>query len=366
MQSALHVAKFGGSSVADATAMNRCAQVLNSRLNSRVVIISATKNTTNELEVLADKALNASEDQAFEQLTMIRKKHEQMLLDLSGNDEDKAALDQIFEEAEGIAREILLQKELSLSLMDQLYSIGERSSSLLFSRVLKNQFPGREVLLFDARKVIKTDSQFGLANIKPESILLHIEGQLKPLLKEDNIIVTQGFIGSDDDGKTTTLGREGSDYTATILGSYLEANCVEIWTDVPGIATSDPKVVSGTKIIPELSYEQATLMASLGAKVLFSKTLQPVQKKGIPVFVGSSLNAEAGGTLISHKESELPICGITYKERGVESHISVIGKEASQFQCDLVEIDRGEQHKSFMCETEQVVETIRSLHSNLL
>jgi len=116
--------------------------------------------------------------------------------------------------------------------------------------------------------------------------------------------VTQGFIGSDLLGYTTTLGREGSDYSAALLGEAIDASLVQIWTDVEGVASSDPRIVSDVHFIDSLSYDEATALATLGAKVLFPTTLMPAQRKNIPVFVGSSLNPEIGGTIITHEKDQ--------------------------------------------------------------
>ena len=170
-------------------------------------------------------------------------------------------------------------------------------SSSLFTALLQKKTK-KKVILKNARRFIKTDSSFCAAVAQIDNIASAVKTELLPDLGEDHIIVTQGFIGSDENGQNTTLGREGSDYTATLIGEAIGANEVQIWTDVAGVATFDPRMLDGTKFIPELSYEEASTLALLGAKVLYPKTLFPAKRKGIPVFVGSSLNPNGGGTRI--------------------------------------------------------------------
>jgi len=154
-----------------------------------------------------------------------------------------------------------------------------------------------ETQWFDARKVIRTDDTFGCAVPAIDVIAEQAEKRLRPRIAQA-LIVTQGFIGSDAAGHTTTLGRGGSDYTASLLAEALNASRVDIWTDVAGIYTTDPRIVAQAKRIDNLSYSEAREMATLGAKVLHPATLLPAIRKNIPVFVGASNNPSAGGTLV--------------------------------------------------------------------
>jgi aspartate kinase len=210
-------------------------------------------------------------------------------------------------EIKEIGNKISHSKSSTSTIMDQLYSVGERMSSLIFADLLKLRMPKNEIVFFDARKVIKTNSDFSKA--EPQIDLINEKTQLEliPLLNKPNtIVVTQGFIGQDLMGNTTTLGREGSDYSAALIGEAIDAHLIQIWTDVDGVASSDPRVISNVNYIEKLTYDEATAMATLGAKVLFPRTLLPAKRKGIPVFVGSSLNPLKRGTIIVNKLDESP------------------------------------------------------------
>jgi len=179
-------------------------------------------------------------------------------------------------------------------------------SSKLFVEILKEK--QKNAIWFDVRKVMRTDDKFGKAVPKIDEIKQLCCAHLKSLNPE-TIVVTQGFIGSESTGKTTTLGRGGSDYTAALLGEALNATQIDIWTDVAGIYTTDPRITSGAKRIDEISFAEAAEMATFGAKVLHPATLVPAVRSNIPVFVGSSKAPQAGGTIVynTHSiKSELP------------------------------------------------------------
>jgi aspartate kinase len=174
---------------------------------------------------------------------------------------------------------------------------------------LRDRFPQLEIHLADARDIIATDSTFGGARALPEKIAKNIKEKWGSVLrKEHTLIVTQGFIGSDEHKRTTILGREGSDYTATLLGEAISASEVHIWTDVPGVAIADPKLFPNAPFIDSLCFEQAATMAQLGSKVLFSNTLAPSIRTGTPVMVGQTAHPEKGGTWIGKDtEQEWPM-----------------------------------------------------------
>ena len=192
----------------------------------------------------------------------------------------------------------------STALTDELVSHGELLSSLLFVEVLRQRNVASQ--WFDVRKVMRTDDRFGRA--EPDVALLAelTQTQLAPKLAEA-LIVTQGFIGSEAKGRTTTLGRGGSDYTAALLGEALHASRIDIWTDVPGIYTTDPRVVPTAKRIDEITFEEAAEMATFGAKVLHPATLLPAVRSDIPVFVGSSKDPAAGGTRVCNETQNPPL-----------------------------------------------------------
>lgn len=303
MQNEWVVSKFGGSSVKDATAMLRCSNIIESNPLIKVVVISATQNTTNHLEFIAKAATAKDESKLNDLVDELIKRHVQIGMELFTSPKVMDELKQIGSELKVIGQNIL-SNSLSPKLMDELYAIGERMSSLLVSDLLRLRIPGKKIIFLDARSLIKTNSDFQKAVPQIDLIAKNAEQLIFPTLNADTIFVTQGFIGSDSVGNTTTLGREGSDYSAALIGESIKASLVQIWTDVPGVASCDPRIVSNVKFINNLSYDEATALASLGAKVLFPTTLLPTKRKNIPVFVGSSLNPDQGGTVITEKQDD--------------------------------------------------------------
>ena len=297
------VSKFGGSSVKDAAAMLKCSQIIENNPLIKIVVISATQNTTNQLEFIAHAAEIGDEDTLNNVTQKLINKHISIAVELFTSPLVLAELESLCGEIKALGRSILLLKSCSPKMMDELYSLGERMSSLLMADLLRLRIPNKNINLLDARSIIKTSSDFQRAEPQVDLILKNAKSEIYPYLNEDNIFVTQGFIGQDLLGNTTTLGREGSDYSAAIFGEAINASLVEIWTDVPGVASSDPRIVENVKFIKVLSYDEATALATLGAKILFPTTLLPAKRKNIPVYVGSSLEPEKGGTIITHHQN---------------------------------------------------------------
>jgi len=293
------VAKFGGTSVADYDAMNRSADVVLADPDTRLVVLSASAGVTNRLVALAE-GLEASERQAkLEALHKIQ-------FDILSRLRDPSV---ISEEIERLLENIITLAEAaslatSTALTDELVSHGELMSTLLFVEVLRER--NVDSLWFDVRKVLRTSDRFGRAEPDITAIAELTTQQLAPRLAE-GIVITQGFIGSEAKGRTTTLGRGGSDYTAALLGEALKASRVDIWTDVPGIYTTDPRVVPAAKRIDVIAFEEAAEMATFGAKVLHPATLMPAVRSDIPVFVGSSKDPKAGGTMVCNTTENPPL-----------------------------------------------------------
>lgn len=299
------VAKFGGSSVKDAEAMLRCSLIIESRSETKIVVISATQNTTNQLEFIARASERGDETTLNSLLKEMIERHQKIAHDLFTSESARHDLSLLFEEIKSVSSEILKTKNCTPAKMDQLYSLGERMSSLLVCDLMKLRISSRKVVLLDARQVIRTNSDFQKAEPQIDLIREKALSLIYPFLSDDTLFVTQGFIGKDLLGNTTTLGREGSDYSAALFGEAIDASIVQIWTDVAGIASTDPRLVPNAKFIPTLSYDEATALASLGAKVLFPTTLLPTKRKNIPVYVGSSLAPELGGTTITKSQDPL-------------------------------------------------------------
>jgi len=293
------VAKFGGTSVADFDAMNRSADVVLADPDTRLVVLSASAGVTNLLVALAE-GLEANERQAkLEALHKIQ-------FDILSRLRDPSV---ISEEIERLLENIITLAEAaslatSTALTDELVSHGELMSTLLFVEVLRER--NVDSLWFDVRKVLRTSDRFGRAEPDITAIAELTTQQLAPRLAE-GIVITQGFIGSEAKGRTTTLGRGGSDYTAALLGEALKASRVDIWTDVPGIYTTDPRVVPAAKRIDVIAFEEAAEMATFGAKVLHPATLMPAVRSDIPVFVGSSKDPKAGGTMVCNTTENPPL-----------------------------------------------------------
>jgi aspartate kinase len=284
------VSKFGGSSVKDSEAMLRCARIVAANKERKFIVISATQNTTNQLEeVVRLSKLNLKSELDF-LLLEIENRHKKIALELNFTETNK--LQSLFTELRSFSNELIAAKTCSAAQMDSVYAMGERISSLLFTSALIKI--GVESELLDARDFIITDNAYNRA--RPQISL--IAKKMQSLLPLKKVYVTQGFIGKTPEGETTTLGREGSDFSAALIGEAINASAIEIWTDVPGVATIDPRIDIRAKYLTDLSYDEATTMAQLGSKVLFSETLMPAQRKNIPVFVNSSLKPEAPGTWI--------------------------------------------------------------------
>ncbi|WP_337840232.1 lysine-sensitive aspartokinase 3 [Rheinheimera sp.] len=298
MSNSLIVAKFGGTSVADFPAMSRCADIVLANPAIRLVVVSASSGVTNLLVDITRQTEVVARFDAYagiEKITLavlekLQQPHavaaeiETLLADLRNLIETGGAV-------------------YSGAHKDLIQSFGERLSSVLFAQVLRER--GAKASAFDVRRVLRTDSRFGKGEPQIKEIAALAEVHLKPLLA-DQLIVTQGFIGADVTGQTTTLGRGGSDYSAALLGEALQADIVQIWTDVVGIFTTDPRLTSEARCIPEISFDEAAEMATFGAKVLHPATLIPAMRRNIRVFVGSSREPEAGGTWIARQVEHKP------------------------------------------------------------
>ena len=293
------VAKFGGTSVADYAAMNRSADVVLADPNTRLVVLSASAGVTNLLVSLSE-GLEATE--RFVKLDALRKIQFDILERLQNPNVIREEVERLLENITTLAEAASLAT--STALTDELVSHGELMSTLLFVEIMREL--NIQAPWFDVRKVMRTSDRFGRAEPDVEALAELTNQQLAPRLDE-GIVITQGFIGSEAKGRTTTLGRGGSDYTAALLGEALHATRVDIWTDVPGIYTTDPRVVSAAKRIDVIAFEEAAEMATFGAKVLHPATLLPAVRSDIPVFVGSSKDPKAGGTLVCKKTENPPL-----------------------------------------------------------
>ncbi|WP_306523254.1 lysine-sensitive aspartokinase 3 [Rheinheimera sp.] len=296
-QNPLIVAKFGGTSVADFPAMSRCADIVLADPSIKLIVVSASSGVTNllvDITKAADVAGRVSHYAGVERITynVLQQLQQQHLVG--------AAIEQLLLELKTLLN---AERAFTDAEKDLVLSFGERLSSVLFAQVLAER--GAAVSSFDVRRVMRTDSRFGKGEPQIDVIATLTAQYLLPLLNQQ-LIVTQGFIGADAKGQTTTLGRGGSDYSAAILGEAVGARVVQIWTDVVGIFTTDPRLTSDARCIAEISFDEAAEMATFGAKVLHPATLIPAMRQNIPVFVGSSREPDAGGTWISKQVDTKP------------------------------------------------------------
>ncbi|WP_428944917.1 lysine-sensitive aspartokinase 3 [Pantoea sp. FN060301] len=298
-QSSPIVAKFGGTSVADFTAMNRSADVVLANPDTRLVVLSASAGVTNLLVSLAEGQEQAQRAYLLDE---IRRIQYAIVEQLAQPDVIRDEIDRVLENITMLSEAAALAN--STAMTDELVSHGELMSTLLFVEILRQRGVAAE--WFDVRKVMRTNDRFGRAEPDVAQLAELSRTQLAPRLSEA-LIVTQGFIGSEAKGRTTTLGRGGSDYTAALLGEALHASRIDIWTDVPGIYTTDPRVVPAAKRIDEITFEEAAEMATFGAKVLHPATLMPAVRSDIPVFVGSSKDPAAGGTRVCKASQNPPL-----------------------------------------------------------
>lgn len=289
------VSKFGGTSMGNFEAMKRAAEISKER-GSGLICVSATSGTTDKLIETAKLASTGKLDECEKNVFAIKERHMGLLNEVGITTDSESMLQGLFTELDLLVQNLSLLKELTPRAHDHILSLGERMSSLIFRQVLKSTWSEKEVVLLDARSCIRTDSNFGRAT--PLFDLIEKECQSKVKFSGNTVYVTQGFIGSDTQGNTTVLGRGGSDYSAALFAEGTHADILEIWTDVAGVATTDPRLVPEARIIHELSYQEAGEMAQYGAKILHPATIAPAVRRGIPVFVGSTFDKDLPGTWI--------------------------------------------------------------------
>jgi aspartate kinase len=300
--------KFGGTSVADADAFENVARIVAAqREASPVVVVSAMSGVTDSLLAATNKASDSSVDEAIASLEDLFARH----LDVANALLTKAEAGKFFEQGKSAALELaeLLQKIAqrradSKATQDAVVSFGERLSSSLLAEVLKQR--GVDARQIDARRCIITNEEHTAASPLMEETFSHSQRELSPVLKSGVVPVLGGFIAATPHGATTTLGRGGSDYTAALIGAALGVKEIQIWTDVTGVLTADPRVVPEAQTIERLSYGEAAELAYFGAKVLHPKTIQPAIESGIPVRICNSRSPRESGTLVGPQTETSP------------------------------------------------------------
>ncbi|HVU48741.1 MAG TPA: lysine-sensitive aspartokinase 3 [Terracidiphilus sp.] len=328
----LVVMKFGGTSVEDPAAIRRTADIVQGRLNNGknpVVVVSAMAKVTDQLLRAADAASKGDRTGALAISSRLRSRHRDTAAELVKQNPYCAEIidliDQEFDSLDDVLRGLAALLELTPRISDLIVSFGERISSRVVAAAFRER--GMNSTHVDARQIIITDSEFQKAAPIDHLIEVRAQEQLLPLLNDRKVPVMGGFIASNEAGTTTTLGRGGSDYTGALVGGALTAEAIEIWTDVDGIMTSDPRVCPDALRVKIVSFEEAAELAYFGAKVLHPATILPAVKKNIPVQVLNSKNAANEGTRII---SLAPHCKSPFKSIAVKKKLSIIDVVASR------------------------------------
>lgn len=301
----MKVIKFGGTSIGVPDLFLRVAEIIlgRSKKEFTIVVLSAIGGVT-------DKLLDAIEfagkgDQKYigilEEVESIHYDFLSKVIAVNSQQQTKHQLDKLFKELENKLKGIFLLQECSNRISDSIVTFGELLSSTLLEGLLKSQEVDCE--FHNAKKLIRTNSNYGDAevNFSVTNLLLQ---EWYAGLNQNQIPVVNGFTGSDENGYVTTLGRSGSDFTATIIGSALNASIVEIWTDVDGVLSADPKIVSSAITLDKLSYNEASSLAVLGGKVIHPKTIVPVEKQNVPVSILNTFNPKVKGTFIGSANNQ--------------------------------------------------------------
>lgn len=298
------VIKFGGTSVGDAERVANAIDIVAERRHLKpIVVVSALAGVTNDLVAATEAAREGNAERVNEIIDRIRQRHEDVAMRLVQQKFDffetfVKRLDKQIEEIHTILRGITLLREVTARAHDKIVSIGEKLSSVLFAySMMMRALPGEHV---ESEEVIWTNDHFGGATPRMDLTSEAARKTLLPIVERNHIPVLGGFIGRTVDGATTTLGRNGSDYSAAIVGAAVGADEVQIWTDVDGLLTCDPRFVPSARVIDHLSHEEAAELASFGAK-LHPRTLEPAIEAGIPVRVLNTQNPSSPGTLITRE-----------------------------------------------------------------
>ncbi len=307
----MKVFKFGGASVKDAEGVKNAASIVGKYAKEElIIIVSAMGKTTNNLERLTN-SLFYKEEKSVAILDEIKKFHLSIAKELFPNPSNTiyALLENDFVELQWA-----IEDEPSYSYnheYDQIVCMGEILSSRILAGYLNEV--GISCHWLDSRGIIQTDNTYREGNVDFEITQQLAQTELLPLIKQHKIILTQGFLGGTSENFTTTLGREGSDYSAAIFAYCTNAESVTIWKDVPGVLNADPKWFANTELIDELTYQDAIELAYYGATVIHPKTIKPVQNKNIPLYVKSFLKPETEGTVIKDINRHLPIPSFIFK-----------------------------------------------------
>lgn len=308
----MNILKFGGTSVGSAESISTLIEILKSEREQQnpIVVLSAMGGVTNILLEMAEHARNLQD--YSEQLKKVEEKHFHVIRTLLPAGAQNPVLTKLkiyFNELEDILQSVYNLRELSPQTKDLILSYGERCSTVMISHIAKQQFP--DALYVEGAQLIKTDNNFGQAKVNTNLTEMLIRDFYEA--NKDKLLFVTGFVSSNDEGRVTTLGRGGSDYTAAIWGAALNSEEIQIWTDVDGMLTADPRIVKKAFSLPELSYTEAMELSYFGAKVIYPPTMIPAFLKKIPIVIKNTFHVDFTGTYIKHgtSPSTLPIKGIS-------------------------------------------------------
>ena len=335
----IRVFKFGGASIKSAENIENVVSIIQKYNDQKLmIIVSALGKTTNHLEQVVKHIANKPE--ALKKLEIVKKNHLEIIKDL-GLEENSSLITDL--------NDLLVEIDWALDetdaeydyIYDQIVSIGELLSSKILAAKLETQ--NQDVKWVDARGVVITDDIYREGWVDWNRTTKNIETNVKPLFENANYVISQGFIASTMENNTTTLGREGSDYSAAIFSFGLDAIDMSIWKDVPGVLTADPRKFKNVTKLDSLSYREAIEMTYYGAKVIHPKTIKPLQNKNIPLYVKSFIDPDGEGTLISDEvtdnyppivtvETEQAIINISTKDFSfvAEHHLSTLFQQIAK------------------------------------
>lgn len=311
-ESAVIVLKFGGTSVGDADRVRDAATIAMLQPAPRVVVVSAASGVTNLLLDASRAAAAGDEGLVRTAVDAVRLRHTSLIEAIEDGCERALVGREVTALHEALAdslAEVRAAGELSARISDRIVSTGEKAMSVCFAaymRLLGNQ--ARHVY---ADRVIGTDDRFGGARLDRARTRAQAQEIIRPALENGETVVVTGFIGSAPDGSTTTLGRGGSDYSATILGAALDADEVQIWTDVPGVLSADPLLVKSARVVSQISYDEAQELAHFGAKVLHPRTIRPAVARDIPVRILSTFAPTESGTVVTRHAMDPHVKAVT-------------------------------------------------------
>jgi aspartokinase/homoserine dehydrogenase 1 len=301
----MQVLKFGGSSVGSEEAINQMAAILITSLQKEktIVVVSAMSGVTDELITLAQTAAQGNE--AYKTIIQnIEQKHLDAVHALVPNKEQSSTLSlvkQLINELESHSEALFMLKEVSMRMQDKIISYGELLSSKIISAIFESK--GIKQQWVNSSELIKTNSNYFNAVVDKPLTYKNIANYFAAPENAFDLYIAPGFVASDGDDNTTTLGRGGSDYTGAIYAAALQASALEIWTDVSGLMTADPRIVQNAKEIAEISYQEAMELSHFGAKVIYPPTIQPVMQKNIPVWIKNTFDPAHAGTIIKNESS---------------------------------------------------------------